>query len=108
MPSENGFGRHFAASNFRYNWDFRLVEQVVSWFVEQVLECEAVQIGKKRLYRAAEYACQAAGRCNQAFIVRSHAFDQLHRFEVTDDRTDIDAVGWCGKPQSTAFSAYAV
>lgn len=98
----------FAASIFRHNRDFWFVEQVVSRFVEQVLECEAVQIGKKRLYRATEYACQTAGRCNQAFIVRPHAFDQLHRFEMTDDRTDIDAVGRCGKPQTAAFPAYAV
>ncbi len=37
-----------------------------------------------------------------------HTLDQLHRFEVADDRADIDAFGRRGQPQPAAFPAYAV
>lgn len=102
------FLQPFAALMLRYNRNSRFVEQVVGRLVEQVLERKTVQIREKRLHRAAEYARQPAGRCNQAFVVFAHALDQLHRFEVADNRADVDAVGRCGKPQAAAFSAHTV
>ena len=58
---------------------------------------------KESLNRPAQNTGKTAGRRNQAFVVFTHAFDNLHRLKMTHDCTNVDFVGSIGKTQSAPF-----
>ena len=79
------------------NFNSRLIQQIISRLVKQILQSKPVQMCKESLNRSAQNTGKTAGWRNQTFIVFSHAFDNLHGFKMAHDRADIDFIGCVGK-----------